>query len=81
MTDCATACLQDLHSTSSIHGVVAIGGSGVTSDDTAPFVGETDITLMYSIVDIAGSNSILDSVLGNAAGAIVGMARAYQKRK
>ncbi|KAL8842708.1 MAG: hypothetical protein Q9170_000364 [Blastenia crenularia] len=105
MTECATACLQDRYSTTSVHGVVASGGSGgtsltsaamrralpflipklivstVASGDTAPFVGETDITLMYSIVDIAGSNSILDAVLDNAAGGIVGMARAYQQRR
>lgn len=36
---------------------------------------------MYSIVDIAGSNSILDAVLDNAAGSIVGMSRAYQHRQ
>ncbi|KAL8641651.1 MAG: hypothetical protein Q9228_001577, partial [Teloschistes exilis] len=54
--------------------------STVASGDTAPHVGETDITLMYSIVDIAGSNHILNAVLDNAAGAIVGMARAYQRR-
>ncbi|KAI4099918.1 MAG: hypothetical protein LQ339_005707 [Xanthoria mediterranea] len=105
MTECATACLEDLHSKGSIHGVISAGGSSGTSltsaamrralpflfpklivstmasGDTAPFVGESDITLMYSIVDIAGSNSILNGVLDNAAGAIVGMARAYQKRQ
>ncbi|KAL8736519.1 MAG: hypothetical protein Q9181_002413 [Wetmoreana brouardii] len=105
MTECATAYLQDLHSTTAIHAVISIGGSSgtsltsaamrhalpfllpklivstVASGDTAPFVGESDITLMYSIVDIAGSNHILDGVLDNAAGGIVGMARAYQKRQ
>ncbi|KAL8924142.1 MAG: hypothetical protein Q9172_002807, partial [Xanthocarpia lactea] len=55
--------------------------STMASGDTAPFVGESDITLMYSIVDIAGSNSILDGILDNAAGGIVGMARAFQKRQ
>lgn len=55
--------------------------STVASGDTAPYVGETDITMMYSIVDIAGSNYILDSVLDNAAGSIVGMSRAYQRRQ
>ncbi|KAG7004503.1 U1 small nuclear ribonucleoprotein [Physcia stellaris] len=54
--------------------------STVASGDTAPFVGENDITMMYSIVDIAGSNRILNSVLDNAAGAIVGMAAAYRDR-
>lgn len=54
--------------------------STVASGDTASFVGENDITMMYSIVDIAGSNRILNSVLDNAAGAIVGMAAAYRNR-
>lgn len=54
--------------------------STVASGDTSHIVGESDITLMYSVVDIAGSNSILSSVLDNAAGAIAGMARAYQAR-
>lgn len=54
--------------------------STVASGDTSLIVGESDITLMYSIVDIAGSNGILNNVLDNAAGAIVGMARAYQAR-
>ncbi|KAL8761451.1 MAG: hypothetical protein Q9184_002438 [Pyrenodesmia sp. 2 TL-2023] len=54
--------------------------STVASGNTAPYV-ETDITMMYSIVDIAGSNYILDSVLDNAAGSIVGMSRAYQHRQ
>ncbi|KAL8701178.1 MAG: hypothetical protein Q9224_000628, partial [Gallowayella concinna] len=55
--------------------------STMASGDTSPFVGESDITLMYSIVDIAGSNGILNGVLGNAAGGIVGMAHAFQKRQ
>ncbi len=55
--------------------------STMASGNTAPFVGESDVTLMYSIVDIAGSNSILDGILDNAAGGIVGMARAFQKRQ
>ena len=54
--------------------------STMASGDTSSFVGETDITMMYSIVDIAGSNKILNGVLDNAAGAIVGMASAYRQR-
>ena len=54
--------------------------STVASGDTSSFVGENDITMMYSIVDIAGSNKILNSVLDNAAGATVGMAVAYKSR-
>jgi len=46
--------------------------STVASGDTGPIIGETDITLMYSVVDISGLNSLLKIVLSNAAGAIVG---------
>lgn len=49
------------------------------SGDTGPVVGETDITMMYSVVDIAGTNSLLKRILSNAAGAITGMARAYAR--
>lgn len=53
--------------------------STVASGDTGPLVGETDITMMYSVVDIAGSNELLRNVLGNAAGAIIGMASSYER--
>ncbi|KAJ8064885.1 hypothetical protein OCU04_007191 [Sclerotinia nivalis] len=56
--------------------VVSTMGSG----NTGPYVGETDITMMYSVVDIAGTNSILKGILDNAAGAISGLAYAYWKR-
>lgn len=49
------------------------------SGDTGPVVGETDITMMYSVVDIAGTNSLLKLILSNAAGAITGMAEAYER--
>ncbi|TKX26502.1 hypothetical protein C1H76_1466 [Elsinoe australis] len=52
--------------------------STVASGDTGPLVGETDITMMYSVVDIAGSNSLLRNILSNAASAMVGMASNYQ---
>ncbi|KAL1966516.1 hypothetical protein VTN77DRAFT_4438 [Rasamsonia byssochlamydoides] len=51
--------------------------STMASGDVKPFVEETDITLMYSVVDIAGTNSILKQILSNAAGAIVGATVAY----
>jgi uncharacterized protein (UPF0261 family) len=41
----------------------------------APFVGESDVTLMHSVVDIIGLNSMARSVFDNAAAAVVGMAR------
>lgn len=52
--------------------------STMASGDVKPFVGEVDATLMYSVVDVAGINSISSKVLGNAAAAIAGMARAYE---
>jgi len=54
--------------------------STVASGDTGPIVGETDITMMYSVVDIAGTNAMLRDVLGNAAGAMLGMSTAYENR-
>lgn len=54
--------------------------STVALGDTGPIVGETDITLMYSVVDIAGMNSMLRDVLGNAAGAMLGMSSVYEAR-
>ncbi|KAF2101513.1 UPF0261-domain-containing protein [Rhizodiscina lignyota] len=54
--------------------------STIASGDTSHVVGESDITLTYSVVDVAGLNTLLKSVLSNAAGAIVGMAKAYKRR-
>jgi uncharacterized protein (UPF0261 family) len=51
--------------------------STVASGDTGPIVEETDITLMNSVVDVAGLNQILRRVLSNAGHAIAGMAHAY----
>lgn len=53
--------------------------STAASGDTSPIVAESDITLMYSVVDIAGNNSLLRRVLSNAAGAVVGMGQAYAR--
>lgn len=38
-----------------------------------PYVGTKDVTLMHSVVDISGINSVTKVILGNAVGAIVGM--------
>src|SRR5262249_18264910 len=48
----------------------------VAAGDTRPYVGATDITMMYSVVDISGINRLSRRILANAAGAIVGMAQA-----
>jgi uncharacterized protein (UPF0261 family) len=47
--------------------------STVASGNTAPYVGSCDITMMYSVVDVAGINRVSTQVLGNAAHAIAGM--------
>jgi uncharacterized protein (UPF0261 family) len=49
--------------------------STVASGNTAPYVGCSDITLMYSVVDVAGLNSVSRRILGNAAHAIAGMVK------
>jgi uncharacterized protein (UPF0261 family) len=41
----------------------------------APFVGESDVMVMHSVVDILGLNPIARAVFDNAAAAVVGMAR------
>lgn len=51
--------------------------STMASGDIKPYIEETDITMMYSVVDIAGINSILKQILSNAAGAICGMATSH----
>ncbi|KAK6515096.1 hypothetical protein TWF506_007443 [Arthrobotrys conoides] len=47
--------------------------STMASGDIKPYIGCSDTTVLYSVVDIAGLNSLLKQVLENAAGAIVGM--------
>ncbi|MBW7963207.1 ABC transporter permease [Bradyrhizobium sp. BR 10261] len=50
--------------------------SSVASGDVAPYVGPADITMMYSVTDVQGLNSISRAVLSNGANAIVGMVKA-----
>ncbi len=54
-------------------GVPKIMVSTLASGDTSPYVDTKDISMMYSVVDIAGINSLSRQILANAAGAIVGM--------
>lgn len=105
MSSLATEAVRDLHSSSSIHGIIAAGGSGgtaiaapvmrnalplgfpkllvstVTSGDVSPYVAESDITMMHSVVDIAGTNALLRQVLSNAGAMIAGAAKAYAARR
>lgn len=46
--------------------------STVASGNVAPYVGPTDIAMVYSVVDVAGLNSISRLILGNAANALAG---------
>jgi len=58
-------------------GVPKLMVSTVASGQT-PFgiyTGTRDLTIMHSVVDILGLNSLMRQVLSNAAGAVVGMAR------
>lgn len=62
-------------------GVPKLLVSTMVSGDVTPYVGEVDATLMYSVVDVAGINSVSEAVLGNAAAAIAGMAQACERRR
>ena len=57
-------------------GVPKLIVSTMASGDTRPYVGTSDIAMMYSVVDIAGINGISEKILSNAAAGIAGMARA-----
>ncbi|KAL2432218.1 UPF0261 protein [Exophiala dermatitidis] len=53
--------------------------STMASGNIKHYVEETDITMMYSVVDIAGVNSVLKRILSNAAAAIAAMTLSYAK--
>lgn len=55
--------------------------STVASGNTEPYVGCSDISMMYSVVDIAGLNIVTRQVLANAAHAIAGMVEHADKTK
>src|SRR5262249_43584166 len=55
-------------------GVPKLRVSTLAAGDVKPFVGASDITMMYSVTDVSGLNRISRVVLGNAAHAIAGMA-------
>lgn len=57
-------------------GVPKLIVSTMTAGDVRPYVGESDIAMLYPVVDIAGINRISSRVLANAAAAAAGMAGA-----
>ncbi|MEV8531711.1 Tm-1-like ATP-binding domain-containing protein [Streptomyces sp. NPDC051211] len=58
-------------------GVPKLMVSSMASGDVSVYVGSSDITMMYSVVDIAGINSVTAPVLANAAEAAAGMAKGF----
>ena len=54
--------------------------STMASGDVSPYVGAKDVTITYSVVDIAGINRVSRLILGNAAAAAAGMAKAHAER-
>lgn len=63
--------------TSAMHtlpiGIPKIMVSTMASGDTRAYIGEKDIMMVNSIVDVSGINLISAKILGNAANAMVGM--------
>ena len=57
-------------------GVPKLMVSTMASGDTRPYVGASDVTMTYSVVDIAGLNAVSARILANAAAAMAGMALA-----
>ena len=57
-------------------GVPKLIVSSIASGDVGPYVGPADITMMYSVTDVQGLNSISRAVLANGANALAGMVKA-----
>ncbi|MGI9483310.1 MAG: Tm-1-like ATP-binding domain-containing protein, partial [Hyphomicrobiales bacterium] len=60
-------------------GVPKVVISTVASGDVGQYVGPSDITMMYSVADVQGLNSITRKVLGNGANALAGMVRGIRE--
>jgi uncharacterized protein (UPF0261 family) len=68
-TTLSTAVMRELP-----YGFPKIMVSTMASGNVAPWVGTSDITMMYSVTDIMGLNPFMRRILANAAGAACGMA-------
>jgi uncharacterized protein (UPF0261 family)/ABC-type branched-subunit amino acid transport system ATPase component len=62
-------------------GIPKVMVSTVASGDVKPYVGPSDICMMYSVTDISGINRISEKVLANAAHALAGMIAYSRKEK
>lgn len=56
-------------------GIPKIMVSTMASGDTRPYVGEKDIMMINSVVDVSGINILSAKILGNAANAMIGMVK------
>jgi uncharacterized protein (UPF0261 family) len=56
-------------------GVPKLMISTVASRDMSEEIGTKDITMMHSVIDMVGLNTVSEMILDNAAGAIVGMVK------
>ncbi len=55
--------------------------STLASGQVGPYVGGTDIMMLYPVADIAGLNRLTRTVLSNAANAVAGMVRGLSTRR
>ncbi|MFB8036049.1 Tm-1-like ATP-binding domain-containing protein [Streptomyces sp. NPDC056004] len=60
-------------------GVPKVLVSTMAGGDVSPYVGSSDITMMYSVVDVAGINSVSSQIMGNAVAAAAGMAIHHER--
>ena len=67
-TSIATAAMRELPV-----GVPKVMVSTMASGDVEPYVGATDVTMMYSVADVEGLNQLSRRIIANAALATVGM--------
>lgn len=58
-------------------GIPKLMVSSMAAGDVSPYVGSADLTMMHSVVDIAGINRVSEPILANAAAAIAGMAKEF----
>src|SRR5579871_5501076 len=68
-TTLATAVMRQLP-----YGFPKVMVSTMASGNVAPWVGTSDITMMFPVTDILGLNPVSRKILSNAAGAVCGMA-------
>ncbi len=61
-------------------GIPKVMVSSMASGNIRPYVGTSDITMMYSVVDISGLNRISRRILSNAALAVCGMAEGREEK-